>query len=262
MEPHMLDTWCFRSSTALALVVLLVAAGPLAGTFAFHAEVVEAAGFCNSPYNPGVSATNFKDTNGKPFAIDNPYFPLNPGTTWVYEGTTKDGFEHNTVRVTNQKKTIQGVTATVVLDEVTVDGVLAERTFDWYAQDSAGNVWYLGEDSKEYDAQGNVISTAGSWVWDPRNGVFPGIIMEAHSAVGDTYRQEYAPRVAEDAAEVESLTAQVSVPAGTYSNVLQTRDFSCLTGGSEDKYYAPNVGQVLTIEKGNSRVELMSKSGG
>jgi hypothetical protein len=246
-----------RSSAArAAATLLLLAALAAAQSLALRPGVAEAASLCGSPYAlpPGLT---FADAAGNPFPIDNPFFPLSPGTTYVYEATTRDGLERVTVRVTSQKRMIQGVAATIVRDEATLDGVLIERTFDWYAQDSAGNVWYLGEDSTEFPSG----SKAGSWEWGV-NGALPGLIMEAKPRVGDTYRQEYAPGEAEDAATVQSLTAQVSVPAGQFSDALQTRDFSCLFGGWEDKYYARGVGQVLTLEKGKTRLELIRKTGG
>jgi hypothetical protein len=94
--------------------------------------------------------------------IDNPYFPLQPGTTFVYEGRTEKGNEHNEVYVSSETRAILGVTCVVVSDTVTVDGNLEEATLDWYAQDRQGAVWYFGEDSREFE-NGAVVSTAGSW---------------------------------------------------------------------------------------------------
>jgi hypothetical protein len=160
------------------------------------------------------------------------------------------------VHVTHQTRTIQGVPAIAVRDQLTIDGRLAELTFDWYAQDRQGNVWYLGEDSEEYGKKGKV-STKGSW--EPGvGGAKPGIIMEAQPKVRDTYRQEYARREAEDMATVLSLTEHVTVPYGSFDNVLQTREFSCIERGAEHKYYAPGVGDVLevSVRGGHERLEL------
>ena len=112
--------------------------------------------------------------------IDNPYFPLIPGTIYVYTSQTADGQETDTVEVLAGSVAVNGVAATDVLDLVYVDGALTEETHDWYAQDGAGNVWYLGEDTKEYE-NGQVVSTAGSWTWGV-DGALPGVLMWADPA--------------------------------------------------------------------------------
>lgn len=191
--------------------------------------------------------------------IDNPYFPLVPGTTFIYEAETEDGLEVNEVEVTVETKEILDVTCTVVLDMVWVEGVLTEETYDWYAQDKDGNVWYFGEDTKEYDESGNVISTEGSWEADV-DGAKPGIVMEANPQPGDSYRQEYYEDVAEDMAKVLRLNASVSVPYGEFEDCLKTKEWTPLDRGVvEHKYYAWGVGLVLVTElKGKSvRVELV-----
>ena len=136
--------------------------------------------------------------------VDNEFFPLKPGTTFFYEGATDGVPTSNEVYVTRDIKNILGVKCTVVRDRVYENGVLVEETFDWYAQDEDGNVWYFGEDSKDLDPDGNVISTEGSWEAGV-GGAMPGIIMLADPHVGDRYHQEFAPGVAEDMAQVLSL---------------------------------------------------------
>jgi hypothetical protein len=106
--------------------------------------------------SPGVHPATFVDT------VDNPYFPLEPGTTYTYRAETEEGTEIITVEVLHERKEVMGISATVVLDTVQLDGELKEKTWDWYAQDKEGNVWYLGEDTQEYEG-GQVISTAGAW---------------------------------------------------------------------------------------------------
>ena len=198
---------------------------------------------CKAPYNPVIDAANFKDGAGRALEIDNPYFPLVPGTTFQYRGT-KDGQPFSdTVEVTHQKKSIIGIQATVVQDSVTVNGKLIEFTLDWYAQDEQGNVWYLGEFSTDYDENGNVLSHDGSWEAG-QNNARPGIIMESHPRKGDSYRQEFSRTIAEDIATVMSVTRQVEVPYGDFDQVLQTKDSSCLESGAEYKYYAPGVGSI------------------
>ena len=148
----------------------------------------------SAAYNPIINPANFVTT------IDNPLFPLTPGTTFIYEGQTEDGFEHDEVVVTHNTKVILGVTCVEVKDTVTVDGALEEQTLDWYAQDKAGNVWYFGENSLEY-ADGLVVGIGGSWTAGV-DGAKPGIIMKAHPKVGDEYRQEFSVGTAEDMAKV------------------------------------------------------------
>jgi hypothetical protein len=190
--------------------------------------------------------------------IDNPYFTLTPGTTFTYQTKTEDGTEKDMVIVTNQTKEILGITTTVVWDRVWLDEELTEETFDWHAQDKQGNVWYMGEDSKEYE-NGKVVSTEGSWEAGV-DGAKPGIIMEADPQVGDSYRQEYYPGHAEDAAKVVSLNETVTVPFGTFTSCLQTKDVNLLEPTQdEDKYYCTNVGGVtleVAIDSGE-RTELI-----
>jgi len=191
---------------------------------------------------------------------DNPYFPLVPGTEFTYRLKTKDGVEIDVVRVTDQTKVIQGVTTRVVQDDVRLDGVLTEHTFDWFAQDELGNVWYFGEDSQSIDPETGEISTEGSWQAG-KNGAEAGIIMEAHPAVGDFYNEENAPPVAEDQARVISLDAKAKVPYGRFNGCLETENTSPLEPTVlENKFYAPGVGLLLEVED-RERNELVSITG-
>ena len=177
--------------------------------------------------------------------VNNPHFTLTPGTTYTYDSETEDGKEKNIVMVTNETKEILGINATVVWDRVWLEDELTEETFDWFAQDKEGNVWYLGEDSKEFE-NGQVSTTEGSWEAGV-DGAQPGIIMESNPQVGDKYRQEYSKGNAEDQAEVASLNETATVPFGTFTNCLQTHESTPLepTTGDEDKYYCTDVGGVV-----------------
>jgi hypothetical protein len=196
-----------------------------------------------APYAPAIDPTNYTTT------IDNPLFPLVPGTTFVYEGQGPDGLEHNEVAVTHNTRIILGVTCVEVHDTVTTNGVLTEDTLDWFAQDLAGNVWYFGENSKSLDG-GIVTSLEGSWEAGV-DGAQPGIVMEAHPAVGDFYRQEFLLTEAEDLAEVSSLDESVTLSNNSmYAHCLKTTETSPLEPDShENKFYAPNVGNVLVVEE-------------
>jgi hypothetical protein len=190
----------------------------------------------------------------------NPYWPLLAGSRWVYEGKDDGEFEHIEVTVEAEVRRVMGVDAVVIRDVVSgTDGVI-EDTFDWYLQDNAGNVWYVGEDSKEID-DGEVVSTAGSWEAGV-DGAQPGVIMWADPAahVGAAYFQEYYPGEAEDKAEVLRRGDTVTVAAGTFDDVLVVREWNPLEPGvTELKYFAQGVGLILEeIESGGeSRIELV-----
>jgi hypothetical protein len=195
--------------------------------------------------------------------IDNRYWPMAPGSRWVYRETEGETEHRSEVTVTNETKMIEGITARVVRDVVTDGGELVEDTFDWYAQDEEGNIWYLGEDTREYE-NGEVVSTAGSWEAGV-NGAEPGVIMPGKPRVGMSYRQEYLAGEAEDRARVLSLDEWVEVPFGSFDDVLMTKDYTPLEPHLlEHKFYAKDVGPVLTlgISGGSARTELISFEAG
>jgi len=199
-------------------------------------------------YNPSINPADFVA------AVNNPLLPLVSGTRYVYQG----GEETIEVTVTNDSKEILGVTTIVVHDVVSVDDEIIEDTYDWYAQDKAGNVWYFGEDTKEYEG-GKVVSTEGSWEAGV-DGAKPGIVMHAtQPPIGIPYRQEYYACEAEDMAEVVSLSESVIVPYGSFDNCLQTREFTPLEPDvNEYKSYAPGVGLMLEVDiKSGARTELI-----
>jgi hypothetical protein len=203
-------------------------------------------------YAPEIDPATFVDR------IDNPFLPLLPGARWVYEGEVDGELERVEVVVTDERREVMGVSTVVVRDTVTVDGELEEETFDWFAQDGDGNVWYFGEDSREYDG-GQVASTEGSWEAGV-DGAQPGIVMEAAPGVGDAYRQEYYPGEAEDLAEVTAVDGTASVPAGSYAEVLVTKEWTPVEPDTiEEKHYASGVGLVLEVgvEPDQYRLELL-----
>jgi hypothetical protein len=162
------------------------------------------------------------------------------------------------VTVTNQTKEILGIAATVVHDVVTEDGEVVEDTYDWYAQDKDGNIWYLGEDTKEYE-NGKVKSTEGSWEAGV-DGAEAGILLPAEAEVGMRYRQEYYKGEAEDVGEILSLDEKAEVPFGSFDAVLMTKDTTPLEPDVlEHKFYAKGVGPVLVvaISGGSGREELL-----
>lgn len=192
-------------------------------------------------------------------SVSNPFFPLVPGSTNRFRGQTSDGVETVVVEVLSTTKQVNGVTATVVRDRVYLDGALTEDTYDWYAQDGAGNVWYLGEDSKQVK-NGQVVGTEGSWEWGV-NGALPGIVMWGNptARVGEAYRQEFFRGEAEDFGKVVAVDQSVTVPFGTFTGCIRTDDWSALDPGTlEQKFYCPQVGFVLEVAVGSSeRLELL-----
>jgi hypothetical protein len=192
--------------------------------------------------------------------IDNAYWPMRPGSRWVYRETSGDEVQRVVVTVTDRTKTIEGIEARVIHDLVTTpDGEKVEDTFDWYAQDEDGNLWYLGEDTKEYEG-GRVVSTEGSWEHGV-DGAEAGIIVAAEPKQGLMYREEYYAGEAEDAAEVLSVEGKVQVPYGRFTGAMITRNFSGIEPNVEElKFYARGVGPVLEllVSGGAGRTELLS----
>lgn len=232
-----------------ALLIAMLGKGRQDDNPSFLAAATEEA------YAPVLDPANFVDT------VDNPYFPLTPGTLFTYEGQDRGSVEHVETYVTNERKQILGISCVVVRDRAWVDGTLAEDTLDWYAQDKDGNVWYLGEATQTFE-NGKVVSTEGSWEAGV-DGAQPGIIMQAHPQPGDSYRQEYYAGHAEDMAEVLSLTENISMPYGTFDqgNVLMTNEWTALEPGiASHKYYAPGIGTVLEQDAKDPSIRLELKS--
>ena len=147
-------------------------------------------------YSPTIDPANFVAT------IDNRYFPLIPGTAFHYKGVAENGTTPQTddMVVTDRTRMILGVPCTVVRDTVSSRGKPIEHTFDWYAQDQRGNVWYMGEDTRELQ-HGAFVKADDSWEAGVA-GAQPGIIMPGDPQAGDAYRQEYYPGYAMDQARV------------------------------------------------------------
>ena len=197
-------------------------------------------------YHPRIEPANFVAR------IDHPYMPLTPGSRWHYEGTSAGKQQTTDIVVKRTRKTILGVSTVVVRDTVREEGQLLEDTIDWFAQDTDGNVWYFGEDSKEYE-HGKVTSTAGSWVAGV-DGAQPGIVMPAEPRVGDAFRQEYLVGEAEDMMRIVAVDRTATVPTGAYDHVLVTQEWTPLEPKVvEEKYYAPGVGRILEQTTRGSR---------
>jgi hypothetical protein len=192
--------------------------------------------------------------------VDNPWFPLVPGTVLTSAGESDGTPAKDIFRVTGRTKTILGVRATVVDDRVFERGRLVERTSDWYAQDKAGNVWYLGEDTATLRPDGSVESREGSWQAGV-DGARAGIFMPARPRAGMTGRQEDYPGHAQDRYRILSLDVRVRTPAVTSRRAMLVRETTPLEPGVVDhKLYVRGIGTVReeTIRGGDERFDLVS----
>jgi len=190
--------------------------------------------------------------------IDNPYWPMRPGSHWVYREVEDGEVHRDDVTVTNETKLLGGIEARVVHDLVTQNGETLEKTDDYYAQDSKGNLWYLGEDTAEYE-NGKLKTKEGTWAYGV-DGAQPGVILPASPKRGLSYREEYYKGHAEDAAEILSVGSQVQVPYGRFHGAVLTRNYSAIEPTVEEmKLYAKGVGPVmeLLVSGGSGRTELL-----
>jgi hypothetical protein len=230
---------------AMALV-LVAGCGGSSGDAGSSAQ-----GKAQEGYSPSIDPADFSTK------IDNKYFPLKPGTTFVYKGKFQGAAERDEMAVTHDTRRVMGVKCLVASDRVTEDGELIEQTYDWYAQDDKGNVWYFGEDVTEYK-NGKVTGHEGSWE-SGEDGAEPGIAMPAHPRSGQTYRQEYSKGVAEDKARVVRLDGSATVPYGSFDHVLVTEEFTPLEPNVvERQYYVAGVGDIVeaTVKGQPERIEL------
>jgi hypothetical protein len=239
---------------APAIAVLGLAAASIVGCqpSASTASGNPAALETDAPYAPTIDPADFSAT------VDNPWFPLVPGTRWVLRGSGDASGETDEIEVLDETRTVVGVECVVVRDVVSLDGEPVEITEDWYAQDADGNVWYFGEETAEYE-DGEVVSTAGAWEAGV-DGAQPGIIMPADPVIGLTYRQEFYAGEAEDVAKAVELGASAETPYDTFDDVLVTEDWTPLEPDvAERKFYARNVGLVLErqIRGGDAVFELV-----
>jgi hypothetical protein len=210
----------------------------------------------DGPYDWTIDATDFVE------GVDNPYFPLEPGKRLVYRGQSDGEREVVTIEVLDRTKEILGITCVVVKDTVEVAGELKELTFDWYAQDVDGNVWYLGEDTAEYE-NGTVVTHEGAWEAGV-DGALPGVIMPADPTVGLAYTQEHYAGEAEDKGKVVAVGEQVTVPFGSFDDVVVTEDWTPLERKVlETKSYAPGIGVVFEeiVKGGDGVLRLVDVSG-
>ena len=204
-------------------------------------------------YNPVIIPANFNNE------VTNTYFPLVPGKTYTYSSQTTEGTETVVITVLTDTRTVAGVSCTVVREVVKLDGVMIEDTYDWYAQDVEGNVWYFGEDVSNYE-NGILVDKEGSFEAGV-DGAKPGIIMLTNPVMEMPYRQEYHFNVAEDWGKVVAKGLTVTTIYGTFTDCIKTADWNALEPDAplEYKYYAPGIGMIKEEVAGTSEVlELIS----
>ena len=195
--------------------------------------------------------------------VTNPWYPLLPGSRWVYRGVKDGEPSREVMTVTRRTRTIQGAPCVVVSDLLYLRGRLEERTEDYYTQDAQGRVWYFGERTAELDRQGHVKNTSGSWLAG-RNGAKAGIFMFTHPKPGQSARQEYYKGEAEDHFQVLRLGVSIRVPFIRSRSALLTKEWTPLEPGVIDhKFYVRGIGTVLerTAKGPLERNELVSFQG-
>jgi hypothetical protein len=244
-----------RESTAVGIVLIMLV-GVLASAAGSSASSPRPPRWVlRGSYAPVIDPAKFVTT------VDNRYFPLKPGTAFHFRGVRDSTAQTDDMVVTRQIKRVLGVRCTVVRDTVSEHGRPVERTFDWYAQDKQGNVWYMGEDSLELK-NGRLVRASDSWQAGV-NGAKPGVIMRGRPVAGAVYRQEYyRPGGALDQARVLGRTGSVQVPVGTFKRPLVTIEWSPVEPQLEKKYYVAGIGEVMeeVVAGGHEEFQLLRVS--
>ena len=247
---------CFPSFAYVALFLLSLSFSGCDDSTFMNDEQITSAQKVEMSSHMSRAIPSFPGTAAFVPEITNSYLAFERGKTFIYEGETDEGVVTITVEVTGENKTVMGVSTTVVREQEFVDGELIEDTFDWFAQDVDGNVWYFGEDSRTIE-DGMVVSTGGSWEAGV-DGALPGIIMLANPLNGMKYRQEFFEGEAEDHAHVINTDKHVEIELGEFDGSLQTMEYTPLEPGSREfKFYHPGTGLILELERGGTRIELI-----
>ena len=208
----------------------------------------------------GAAAAGASAASGLGPHVDNPWYPLKPGTVMRYEGSEDGVKDVDIIHVTRRTKLIAGVRCRVVRDRLFKHGRVREDTRDYFAQDRHGTVWYFGEDTAEFDRHGHPSSREGTWRAGVK-GAKQGVFMPAHPKVGQSFQQEHFKGHAEDHFRIKSLHASVSVPYGSSKHALWTREWTPLEPGVVDwKFYVRGVGDVkeASHKGGSERLRLVS----
>jgi hypothetical protein len=231
-----------RAMVLLGVVALVGVIG--AGAFWWRGRVT---------YDPPFDPKNFTPV------VSHKYFTVKPGTTLRYVKKTSSGMMRVEAEMTGETRQVMGITTTVVREREWVNDQIVEDTYDWYAQDQAGNVWYFGETVSNYK-DGKLSDHSGSWEAGP-GGAMPGIIMPAAPKAGQTYRQERAKGIAEDMGTVVAVQQKVTVPHAAYDDCVKIKDWSKLAWGGDYKFFCAGVGFLALAEESSERLELVHVSG-
>jgi len=212
-------------------------------------EVCERAG--TPPYDRTIDPQDFSA------GVENPYLPLAPGLTLIYESADEEGVRRNEVSVTDETREVLGVRCVVVRELETLDGVVVEETEEWFANDAEGNVWNFGE--RSFDFEDAEVADWGQWQAGV-DGAQAGIVMKGEPRPGDVYYQELVLGVSEDVAEVLSVTESIPLSSGSFENCIQLQEFSVLEDEAEHKFFAPGWGMVLEVDlETGRRLELVER---
>lgn len=233
-------------ATAIAALSLIMAGGAALSAGGATAQAAP-------PHHPPGS----QFTHGR---VDNPWFPLEPGTRYVYRGHEDGAPSRDVVFVTYRTKRVDGVVCRIVRDRLFMNGILRERTFDWYAQTKAGTVWYFGENTALLDRHGHVVSREGSFR-SGRDGAEAGVFMAAHARVGQSFLQENYPGHAEDRFRIRTMHGHVSSPLMSSTHGMVTREWTKLEPGVVDnKFYIRDIGEIAerTVKGGHDHQRLVS----
>jgi len=175
--------------------------------------------------------------------ITNAYLPFQPGQQAVLEGMDGSRPARVQISVLDDTEVVAGVTTRVVEEREWVNEELVEVSRNFVAQAADGSVCYFGEDVDDY-RDGEIIGHGGAWRAG-ENGHQPGILMPGAPEVGTSHKQEVAAGIAEDASVIVEIGESFTVPAGTYSDTLVTRDVDPIGGGVDPKRYARGVGLIV-----------------
>lgn len=239
---------------SIGCMAFLAAPASAAGSAAAHPACPLPVFGPGSSYHPRIQPQNFSAN------VTNAWFPLKPGTTYIYTGTKDGKSAMDIVQISAGTKVIDGVRTRMVNDRLFLDNVLEERTTDYYAQDTCGNVWYFGEDTAELDRQGHVVDRSGSFHAGV-HGAQPGVFMQVHPQIGRWFRQEWLPGQAQDTYRALSTKAAIAVRYGSFQHALRTEERTALEPGVIDnKYYVRGLGEVkeVTVRGGNESLELVA----
>lgn len=174
----------------------------------------------------------------------NSYFILEPGYQLVLEGQEDGAQIQLKISVLNETKIVNGTEARVVEEVETEDGEIVEISRNWFVVCKPVNdIFYLGEEVDIYE-DGKIVNHEGAWEAGVNDATL-GMVMPGKAVIGLKYYQEFAPKVAEDRAEIVGLDKVIVTPAGKFEKVLQTEETNALKPDEkESKFYAPGVGLI------------------